>query len=57
MNDAEQMIAIIFAWAEDHPEFDISFVEDLDVKLSEYGELTDAQIAALENIIEKWHIN
>lgn len=55
--EPEEMIEMILAWAEDKPFFDISFVEGLQEDVVEKGRIfTDAQIRALENIIEKWDI-
>lgn len=46
----------ILEWAEEHPEFDTSFVESLHGQLSRSGELSDKQSQALHNIIEKYDI-
>lgn len=54
--DAREMIELILGWAEDKPMFDTSFVEKLSDKLDDGKELSDKQVAALENIIEKWDI-
>jgi hypothetical protein len=51
----EYMIEQILEWAQDNPHFDTSFVESLQEQLT-YKELSDAQIAALENIMERWGI-
>jgi hypothetical protein len=53
--DPAEMIETILTWAEDHPNFDTSFVDDLNDQLSS-GDLSDSQVTALENIIEKWRI-
>lgn len=52
----EEKIEAILEWAEDHDFFDIEFVETMGEKLEEYGELTDRQESALDNIIEKFRI-
>jgi hypothetical protein len=55
MGDQEK-IELILDWANEHPKFDPTFVEELSHKISEYGELTESQSEALDNIIERWHI-
>lgn len=52
----EEKIDMILEWADEHPEFDAEFVEDLQDKFETYGRLTENQEAALDNIIEKWGI-
>ena len=52
----EEKIQMILDWADTQKSFDTTFVEELSDKLGEWGELTDGQSAALDNIIEKWHI-
>lgn len=54
--DAEEMIEKILAWSEDHPKFDTSFIDDLNDQMSSGRTLSDSQVTALENIMEKWHI-
>ncbi len=53
---AEDRIYRILKWAEDHPNFDTEFVENMADVLSEYGELTEAQEEALDNIIQGFQI-
>jgi hypothetical protein len=51
------LVKSILAWADDHPRFDASFVEDVHEKLLKYGHLTEGQRTALERIVETWHID
>lgn len=44
-------------WAEEHPNFDTSFVVSLDDFLAENEYLTDKQEASLDRIIESFHID
>lgn len=46
----------IILWADDHPEFDRSFVSQLYLLRKKGLDLTAAQEKALDNIIEKWRI-
>ena len=55
MNDFER-IEMVLDWAEDHPDFDTTFVENLKVWLSTRDRLTDGQSAALDRIIEGYRI-
>lgn len=55
MDDSEK-IEMILAWAEDHPEFDTNFVEDMEDKLDEHGSLTERQSESLDHIISRWKI-
>jgi hypothetical protein len=48
---------MVLDWAEQHPEFDESFVKSLAEKLESFGSLTSGQSDALDNIIEKWRID
>ena len=41
-------------WAECHEEFDMGFVDSLEEQFLERGGLSDKQIKALDNIIDKW---
>lgn len=54
--DDEEKIELILNWAEDHPEFDSTFVEDVSETYEEKGVLTDRQSEALDNIIAEFHI-
>lgn len=55
---SEDKIEGILSWARDHTDvdFDTSFVEDMDDRLEEYGELTEGQDEALSNIIRSFRI-
>lgn len=55
MADREK-IDLVLDWADDHPEFDASFVESLEVYLDNRPELTQTQREALDNIIARWRI-
>lgn len=46
----------IILWADEHPEFDRSFVSQLYSLKAKGHQLTTAQEKALDNIIEKWKI-
>lgn len=41
-------------WAEEHDEFNMDFVDSLEEQFLERGGLSDKQIKALDNILEKW---
>ena len=56
MNEFE-MIEQSRAYADDHESFDRSFIDSLDERLAEYGELTSCQYDALTNIYDKFRIN
>jgi len=49
-------IEMILEWAEEHPEFDTSFVESLKSWYDRGVELSERQEEALDNIIEKFDI-
>ena len=50
-------IDAILEWADDgRAWFDTLFVEKMAEQLEEYSTLTDAQRVALDNIIDKFHI-
>jgi DNA polymerase-3 subunit epsilon len=55
-SEIRSMIDRILDWAADCDRFDPSFVENLLEQFEERGTLSEKQVAALENIIEKWHI-
>jgi DNA helicase HerA-like ATPase len=55
-NEAQELIDRILEWAESNVKFDPSFVKSMEAKLEEKGFLTDGQLTALRNIIDKWHI-
>lgn len=52
----DDRIDLILSWADEHPDFDTAFVDSMAEKLETYGELTEAQSDALDNIIERWRI-
>ena len=53
----EEKIVMVLEWAEENPNFDISFIESIAEALAEYGSLTYYQGKALDNIIRKFRIN
>ncbi len=46
----------IMEWAEGHLNFDTDFIEDMIKRMEDERELTEAQEAAIDNIIERWGI-
>lgn len=55
MSDQEK-IDMVLEWAESHSNFDTTFIENINEFLSRVGRLTDSQTDALDNIIERFHI-
>ena len=51
---AREFIDIIQEWALEHEDFDTSFVDSIAEQLESRGSVTDRQLAALQNIVEKW---
>lgn len=49
-------LMIVDAYAEDHPEWDATFVNSLQEFFLARGFLTDKQHTALQNVVEKWRI-
>lgn len=59
IDNLKNKIDMILEWAasDDSPEdWDTEFVESLEIQLEEKGFLTEAQEAALDNIIDAWRI-
>lgn len=52
----EEKIEMVLEWAEDHPNFDTTFIESLQEALQQYDELTPAQSKGLDNIIYRFRI-
>lgn len=52
----EEKIEMVLEWAEDHPNFDTTFIESLQEALQQYDELTPAQSRGLDNIIYRFRI-
>ncbi len=52
----EEKIDLILRWSIDNPDFNTLFIEDLKEKYDEYGDLTEFQENAIDNIIIKWRI-
>ena len=51
--DTQALIESIIDWAEDHTWYNTDFVCDLHTQLEKQGNLSDAQVLSLENIIHK----
>ena len=51
--DGQDMIILVLKYGEFHPSFDTSFVDSLE---SQNRRLTDAQLSALENIIDRFRM-
>lgn len=51
---AREYIDTIQEWALEHEDFDTSFVDSIAEQLESRGSVTDRQLAALQNIVEKW---
>lgn len=49
-----QKLQMILDYAADDPVFDASFVQDLFFQFVASGDLSERQVAALDNIIDKW---
>lgn len=54
--DVQDMLARVFEYAENHPNFDTEFIESLQERIDGGRELTDGQIAALENIVDRFRL-
>jgi hypothetical protein len=52
----EKKLDAILEWAEDHEDFDSSFVESLQNQWEKRGFLSTKQIFAIDNIIERFNI-
>ena len=57
MDSAGSMIRKILAWTEEHTNFNTTFVESVKEQYETRGRLTDAQMDALANIIDRWEID
>lgn len=55
-DEAQALIDKILKWTKSHENFDRSFVEAMRERLQQRGSLTDGQLNALRNIVNKWHI-
>lgn len=51
------MINAIVDWGQDKSWFDMTFINSLDLQLKRKGSLTDNQLLALDNIIDKFEID
>lgn len=52
-----EKIQAVLAWSESNPKFDPTFIKSLEIRMQARGTLTAPQEVALDNIIEKFHIN
>jgi hypothetical protein len=55
-SDDQDLITLALDFANAHEHFDSSFIISLGESLERYQKLTDKQRAALEKIIDKWHM-
>lgn len=55
--DDFELLEKIFEWAEQNPKFNTNFIESLRHHLERFGELSNPQREACENICEKWGIS
>lgn len=55
LTEHQKLLDQIIHWAEDNPKFDVSFIKRLRLDC-ELKPLTDNQVAAVENIVEKWRM-
>ena len=53
---SQNKINLILAWADSRPWFDTHFVKNVEEHLHEYEHLTMTQEAALDRILDKFHI-
>ncbi len=51
---AREYIDTIQEWALEHEDFDTSFVDSIAEQLESRGYVSDRQLSALQNIVEKW---
>ena len=57
VDEAQALIDRILNWAKSHAKFDTSFVDGMQQQYEDKGLLSEKQLAALRNIISKWHID
>lgn len=57
LSDYEDKLEAIISFADDHPFFDGSMYEDMLEKYQETGFLSDAQMQAIDNVIDGFHIH
>ena len=55
--EVERKLDAVMTWADNHPHFDTEYVESLIDQFDDRGKLSSSQEDALDNIIEKWHID
>lgn len=55
--EEKDKIDLVLEWAESNPNFDTTFIESIALYYDTHGCLTDRQIEALDNIIEKFRID
>lgn len=56
-SDDHELITLALEFADHHFNFDSSFILSLEDSLKRYSKLSDKQRAALEKIIDKWHMH
>ena len=54
--DDDLLISLIEEYAEEHPDWDDSFIISIQEAFEEYEELTDGQRTACENIVRKYRL-
>jgi hypothetical protein len=52
----EDKFEIVKKYSESHPKFDMEFIESLQDLYYEFGDLTESQERALDNIIERYRM-
>ncbi len=53
----DELINIVSGYAEDNPQFDNSYTDNLEEWLEDHDDLTDNQRQGLINIIENFHMD
>jgi hypothetical protein len=53
-DEIDEKIQEIQEYAADHPDFDTTFIDSLEQQYLERGTLSEKQVEALDNILEKW---
>lgn len=54
--DVEDRCELILSWARDHDAFDTTMVESILEQYRRKGDVSPKQVAAIDNIIEKFRI-
>lgn len=53
----EELLNIVLEYADDNPDFDSSYADDLEEWLEEHDDLTERQRQGLVNIIENFNMD